>query len=197
MGISATELERMGIYEKPEVVDRLLHEALRELLLGRLAPNPRRSLPASDSEALRRAGFDLAPRRFGVDSPAFLAAKQYAAMVASSLTAQEAASRLGLDSSRIRQRLAARTLYGIRVGHGWRIPIFQFEGDSLVPGLADVLPRMPEAVHPLVLQNFFLTPNPDLVTGRNESPLSPRDWLLSGASPTAVGALIAELGTTP
>jgi hypothetical protein len=197
MGISVEELEQMGIHERPEVVDNLLHEALRELLIGRLAPDPRRSLSATDAEALRRAGFDLKPRDLGVNSPMFLGAKQYAAMVASSLTVAEAAAKVHLDGSRIRQRLAARTVYGIRLAHEWRIPIFQFDGDCLIAGLGDILPHLSRDVHPLTVQNFFLNPNPDLVIGEDETAISPREWLLSGGSPTTVAELIAELGTAP
>lgn len=197
MGISVEELEQMGIHEKPEVVDNLLHEALRDLLMGRLAPDPRRSLSTVDADALRRAGFDLTPRNLSVNSPAFAGAKQYAAILASSLTVAEAARRVHLDGSRIRQRLIARTLYGIRLSQGWRIPIFQLEGDSWIPGLADVLPHLSREVHPLIVQNFFLNPNSDLVVGESETAISPREWLLSGGSPATVAELIAELGTTP
>ena len=53
-----------------------------------------------------------------------------------------------MDDSRIRQRLAARALYGIKVRDGWRLPVFQFDGAAVVPGLSTVFSRFDMELHP-------------------------------------------------
>src|SRR5688572_20316975 len=53
---------------------------------------------------------------------------EYLRLLSESLSPEQAAARLGVNASRIRQRLGARTLYGIKDGRGWKLPLFQFAG---------------------------------------------------------------------
>jgi len=194
MALSARALREMGIRESPEEVERMVLDAMRKIVAGRPPSDPRRSLPLAQRDALLRGGFDPEPREYGREHPVLKAATEYAALVASGLTVQQAAQKLGVDGSRIRQRLLARSLYGIRLRDGWRIPSFQFDGDRLLPGLGDVIAKLPSGLHPLAVANWFLTPNPDLVIGESETPLSPRDWLRAGMDAERVAELAGDLG---
>ncbi len=58
----------------------------------------------------------------------------------------EAARLLGVDPSRVRQRLGERTLYGVKTARGWRLPAFQFDldqPDRLVPGIGALIEQEP------------------------------------------------------
>ncbi len=193
MALSARALREMGIRENPEEVERMVLEAMRRITSGLPPSDPRRSLTPSQKDALRRGGFDPEPREYGREHPTLKAATEYAALIASSLTVQQAAQKLGVDGSRIRQRLLARSLYGIRLRDGWRIPSFQFDGDRLLPGLGDVIGKLPSGLHPLAVANWFLTPNPDLTMGDDETSLSPRDWLRAGMDAGQVADLASDL----
>jgi hypothetical protein len=109
----------------------------------------------------------------------------------------EAAARLSVTPARVRQRLAAMSLYGVNDSGRWHLPLFQFTPDGTIPGLREVLARLPRAapLHPLAVQYFFTQPHVDLRDddGRPQSPLI---WLASGGSPSDVAELIAELGST-
>lgn len=54
-------------------------------------------------------------------------AADYMALLESSHSTAEAARFLGVDASRIRQRIRERSLYGIEYENAWRLPRFQFE----------------------------------------------------------------------
>jgi len=84
--------------------------------------DPRTELTAEERALLEAGGADLRPLGPGEDEPVVRAAAEYAALLASALTVPAAARRLGVDGSRVRQRLAARQLYGIRRPTGWPIP---------------------------------------------------------------------------
>ena len=84
--------------------------------------DPRTELTAEERALLEAGGADLRPLGPGEDEPVVRAAAEYAALLASALTVPEVARRLGVDGSRVRQRLAARQLYGIRRPTGWPIP---------------------------------------------------------------------------
>lgn len=91
----------------------------------------------------------------------------------------------------MRQRLAARTLYGIKRGRDWLLPAFQFTEAGAVPQLGAVLPRLQPDLHPVAVANWFTQPSPDLLL--EGEPVSPRDWLRSGGAPGPVAALAAAL----
>lgn len=118
-----------------------------------------------------------------------------------SISVAEAATALGLPASRIRRRVGTeRSLYGVKRGREWRLPLFQFSAPSksrklrdLVRNIETVLPVLPADVHPLAVRSFFLTENPDLVVGDDEAAVSPIAWLNAGNSPADVIALAKEL----
>jgi hypothetical protein len=96
---------------------------------------------------------------------------------------------LKVDVSRIRQRLRERSLFGIEYDGERRLPRFQFERKQVLPGLREVIGALPEQLNALDVAEWFLSPNPDLELAEQDSPLSPRDWLLHGEPVTAVVAL--------
>ncbi len=98
-------------------------------------------------------------------------------MVVTDLSVAQAARKLGIDESRMRHRLSERSLYGIKVRGTCGLPAFQFSADATMPGIEQVLPRVPADLHPVALLNWFTLPKPDLVVGEEETPVSPRDWL--------------------
>jgi hypothetical protein len=190
--ISTALFARAGIRLGEREVEALVIEALERILPPRPAPSPGAELTAEEQAALRRAGVNLEPTPAGQRALARSAAA-YAALVASSLSVPQAAARLGVDASRVRHRLAERTLYGIRQRSGWRLPAFQFIDRGLVPGIDRVLPGLPAGLDPLGTVNWFLLPHSDLYDPGDpgETPISPLDWLRSGRDPRPVAELAA------
>ncbi len=189
-------LHAHGIRVQPEILDRLVAEAVARLPRGLYREDPRSELSPSEVRALERGGFALDSEDLGPEDPLARTAAQYAALLMTSLTTAEAAARLGVETSRIRQRLTSRppTMYGIRLESGWRIPDFQFDDNSLLPGVAEVVARLDPELHPIAIYRWFTTPNPDLAArGISERRLSPREWLRLGFRPVAVAELAGDL----
>lgn len=113
--------------------------------------------------------------------------------LAGALDVAETAQRLGVDPTRIRQRLRDRTLYGLRPdGRSWRLPRFQFdETGGEIPHLGEVLRALPPDLHPRSVQGFLTTPTPELSAGGTAT--APRDWLHGGGCVEPVVALAAAL----
>lgn len=162
---------------------------------------PRRELTTGEAATLARGGFDLEPRPQGRKDPLALAAAETAGLLKTALSTAEAARRLGVATSRIRQRLGEGSILGIREGGRWLLPDFQFEGEALLPGLGDVLPRLSSDLHPLAVYRWFTRPSTDLpvpdgmaaLLGKGKRQLSPREWLRVGLPPAAVAELAAGL----
>ena len=94
--------------------------------------------------------------------------------------------------SRIRQRLTRdRTLYGIKIQSGWRIPKFQFIGNTLIPGLEKVIPQLDPSINPVAVLTWFITANPDLE--KEETTISPLEWLVQGYDPLIITHLAEDL----
>lgn len=127
------------------------------------------------------------------DDPLAQTVVDYVALLETGLSAAEAARLLQVDVSRIRQRLRERSLFGVEHEGEWRLPRFQFERRTVLPGLAEVLASLSPEVNALEVAEWFLSVNPDLETEGAGPPLSPRDWLLRGLSPARVAALARDL----
>jgi hypothetical protein len=122
------------------------------------------------------------------------AAMDYDALLRTSLTIGEAAERLGVNASRIRQRLAERSLYGLKDGNRWVLPAFQFGRKGLVPGVGVVVRKLPPGIGAVAVARWFGSPNPDLCTrDEQERALTPLHWLLGGNPPEAAAELAAAL----
>ena len=194
MASSTTILERAGVHVDPAEFDRLVAEALEEVVPLRPPPEPAAELSDGELTLLTAGGMCFDPLSAGADHPLVRTAAQYAALLGSSLSVAQAAAHLGVAGSRVRQRLGERTLYGIKRPGGWRLPRFQFAAQGTVPGIEKVLPCLSPDLRPLEVVGWFTTPNPDLSTGEDERPVSPLDWLNAGRSPDAVVALATDIG---
>ncbi len=175
-----------------------IDRAVVELVQAELLPEPGRVADCTqgEDEVLKRGGFDLsAPSPDSID-PVSRATAEYARLVSDSYTTEETGEILGVNSSRVRQRLAGkpRTLLGMKLGHSWRIPSFQFVGQKLVPGLNKVVAELSPALHPVAVYRWFTTPCPDLVYDDvDDKPVSPLDWLKMGNPPGSVAELASNL----
>jgi transcriptional regulator with XRE-family HTH domain len=189
-------LHSHGIRVAPESFDSMVREAIERLPRTLYRLDPRADLTEVEAAALESGGFTLEPANLGDDDPLARTAAEYAALLNASLSTQAFAERLGVDPSRIRQRLTSEppSLYGIRLHAGWVIPEFQLDGDRLLPGLGEVVARLDSELHPLTVYRWFTLPNPDLpAESLPGSTVSPRDWLRLGLPAEPVAELAADL----
>jgi hypothetical protein len=140
---------------------------------------------------LRRLGASLEPLRPADLGPIAGLAAGHAELVSKSMTVAEAARRLGVDQSRVRQRIYARSLYGFKHRAGWLIPAFQLNDRKLMSGIGAVVSKLSPALHPVAVARWFTTPNPDLVL--MDEAVSPATWLSSGGAPDVVAALASSI----
>jgi hypothetical protein len=150
-------------------------------------------LSAAETEALRSVGALKDMASVGAESdPLIKSQAQYMALLEDSLSTADAAKLLRVDVSRVRQRLRERSLLGIEYEGSWRLPRFQFEHRLVIPGLAQVLKSLPPDLFPLDIVDWFVLPDPDLQVDSDPTPLSPREWLLSGRPIEAVITLARD-----
>lgn len=137
---------------------------------------------------LRKLGASLEPLHPAELGPVAGLAVAHAELVAHSDTVASVAKRLGVDTSRVRQRIYAGSLYAFKHRSAWLVPAFQFQGRLLVPGLGEVVPALPSGLHPVAVTRWFTTPTRDLLLGVEA--VSPVVWLSSGgpAAPVAASA---------
>lgn len=71
------------------------------------------------------------------------------------------------------------TLYAVRIDGRWRIPELQFQGESLVPNIAEVNAVIDRELDAVSVLRWYTSPDPEL-----EAPdgtlLSPLGWLKAG-----------------
>lgn len=184
------ELERTGVRLTVDEFRAIILDALREMPTVVTSDDPASELTVTERDALLRGGGSFEELPEGEPSPRERGAAQYTAMLATSYTVDDVARMLGVDRSRVRQRLGERSLYGVKLRGGWRIPRFQFDGCRLIPGVERVIAAMPADMHPLEFQNWFTLPDPDLEL--DDAAVSPSDWLRSGGNPGNVAELASS-----
>ena len=137
-------------------------------------------LTEAEREVLISGGVRLDTKLAG--DPLAATTVQFAALVSTSLTTKEAAKRLSIPESRIRQMIARHTLYSVLLNSRRRIPAFQFaQSGGLVPNITKVNPALPEDLHPVEVQAWYVQPHVDLFLGDDvDARVSPLDWLRSG-----------------
>jgi hypothetical protein len=147
----------------------------------------------AEVDVLAAEGVDITEQQLDDHDVIGTGYRRYLDILASGLSVAEVAARLDVTGSRVRQLLGQHRLYGIRPrGRAWVIPLWQFAGDSqLVPGIEVVNQAIPEDCHPLTVNGFFHTGQPELGTG--DRLLSPLEWLRQGGSPAPVLALARDL----
>lgn len=131
----------------------------------------------------------------GVQQDRTLAAgRTLEALLAASLTIEEAATSLGLSRSRISHRLRGQSLYAFTIQSRKYLPRWQFREGSgeavsdVIPGLAHIVPAIPRDMHPLALEAIMTEPLKDL---GNRSPV---DYLCSYGGAEVVADWLASLG---
>ena len=192
----AAYLGKRGVAMSEGEFIALVRETFEGVAGKDLYANPEHELPREELDLLREGGFSTRRESLGRGDPVLRGALEFSALIASALSSREAARLLGVDASRIRQRLTARrpTLYGVKWRGEWLLPKFQFAGKAEVPGLGEVVPNLDSSLNPVEVARWFLSPNPDLfVESDNGEAASPREWLLAGHSPREVARLAADL----
>lgn len=173
-----------------EFLSRLASTARR---LTPTNPDPTVYFSSQQQEVLTAVGLDLDRLSETDADPRTDALIAKAVLRDSALRATEAATLLGIDTSRIRHRLAAGRLVGWKDKGEWRLPAWQFTENGVLPGIETVLAAVPDDQPPLVLAAFMTTPQEDLRLGDRLS--TPRAWLLAGGDPQRVADLAQALGT--
>jgi hypothetical protein len=195
-------LRAHGIAASPRQLAEYLVESVEAMEEGALIPAVK-ELPESELEVLRSGGFDVDAGPSPQDDPIARASAAYSALMETALTIKAVAGVLGRNESRIRQRLLQRTLYGIRRGRNWLLPLFQFQAEDrqgtrtvkgTVPGIEQVYPALSPELHPVSVWRWFDSPSTELVDdAAPDKPISPRDWLLAGRDPKPVADLARDL----
>lgn len=196
MPLSVAPFEQAGLRVQLDEFETLVMEAVARTLPRRPIVDARADLTADEVAFLTDVGVALdefAPPDLGTASPLIQTAADYAALLGTALSVPALARRLGVDQSRVRQRIARHSLVAIKDGAAWRLPLFQLDdaGQHLVPGLTAVAPWL-AGVHPVAAWRWFTLPHADLADD-DGTPVSPRAWLLGGADPREVAALADEL----
>ena len=184
-----------------------LNAALRQVLDAMptmLYGEPSGELTEAEREVLIKGGVYLDAEPKG--DPLAATTAQFAALISTSLTTKEAAVRLGMAESRIRQMIARRMLYSVLLDNRRHIPAFQFAQrsgsrgravpssstakGSLIPNITKVNAALPEDLHPVEVQAWYTQPHADLFIGDDvDARVSPLDWLCSGGDLSRVAQL--------
>lgn len=186
-------LDGLSRKERLRIAERVLLDAGFTSLLPSIHPIEA-ALPVAELEALAAVGLRATPStRKRAESARARYASTFIDLFNKSDTPTELAAKLGLDPSRIRQRIRDHSLLAVELNGEKRVPRFQFEDKLEVPGLAKLLAAAGEHVAPLSFAMWFLTPTADLTSGEDEAPNSPRDWLLRTGDVETVLAIMDEV----
>jgi len=116
-------------------------------------------------------------------------------LASTAYTPEQVKTILGISDSRIRQKRLARELWAIPDGQSWLFPVPQFETDPKtgqpcrqVRGLSEVFKALPTDLHPVTVDGFLHTPQPELNRDGHEQ--TPLDWLRDGGDVDAVLAAV-------
>ena len=165
-------------------------DQLGDVMRRRVASDPR-ALSLHDRAVLTAVGVPAAdlnrqPSQGLVDHAARLLQENSRA-----LTAAAAAERLGRSVIRIRGAIADGSLYGVKVGRSWLVPLWQLEQAHPLPHLRKIIAAIPEGTSAVTLERVMTQPNDELYV--DGLPASPRDWLLAGKEPAAVVDIVRQL----
>jgi len=111
-----------------------------------------------------------------------------------SLSLDEFAARLGYTRAEVDQMVADRSIFASALYGPVLLPIFQLDGNSLLPAFEKVGPKIPSGMHLYSVDSWWRTLNSNLVLeGLSDEPWTPRDWLIAGHEPEPVGAELENL----
>lgn len=149
-------------------------------------------MTAQELQVLGESGVDVEEHP-ELEDPLMGYATAFAAILATSLTTAQAAKRLrGVTAVRVRQMIGDRTLYAVRIDNRWRIPEFQFQGDSLVPNIAEINAAIDRDLDAVSVLRWYTSPDPEL-EAPDGTVLSPLDWLKAGLRQEPVLQLARDL----
>lgn len=172
-----------------EVDEEELLSALDQLLGEHLVAEGSAGLTKGAQAVLERVS--PPPRRRAAASATAATVAESVKLLVTTRTVEQVASDLGVDPSRIRHRVADKTLYVLRVGRRLLLPTWQFDGTAPLPFLGAVLTALPPDLHPLEVAGFMTNPQGDLEV-RNRA-VSPKRWLAGGGDPAPVIELAESL----
>lgn len=177
--------------QAPEALNEALRRAIETMHRTLYAPS-RDELTPAELAVLEQAGVDVEehPDR---EDPMMVYATEFGAILATSLSATQAGERLGgVTAVRVRQMIRERSLYALRLEGRWRIPVFQFQDEGLVPNIVAVNPMLPRTLDPVSVLRWYTRPDPELEIPGGDV-LSPLDWLRAGMDPAPVVKLARDL----
>ncbi len=176
----------------PESLNKVLRrvlDAMPTMLYGETGTE----LTVAERQVLTDAGVDLnaEPR----EDPLAMTAALFAAIIETSVTTDEAANRLDMRQSRVRQMIARGTLYSVLLDNRRYIPLFQFEKNGgLIPNITKVNAALPGDLHAVDVYDWYTKPDPDLFVGDDiGASVSPLAWLGSGGDIKSVLVLVRRL----
>ena len=177
--------------QPPEALNKTLRRAIESMHRTLYAPSSG-ELTTAELALLKQAGADVDehPDR---EDPMMAYATEFAAILATSLSAAQAAEYLGgVTAVRVRQMIREGTLYATQIERRWKIPAFQFEGEGLVPNIGVVNVVIPRTLDAVSVLRWYTTLDPELETPAGGA-LSPLDWLKTGMDPLAVVKIARDL----
>lgn len=175
----------------PETLNAALKHAIESMHRTLYAPSSG-ELTASELTLLEKAGLDVDEHPDRSD-PMMDYATEFGAILATSLSATEAARRLhGVTAVRVRQMIRDRSLYAIRIEGRWKIPAFQFEKQGLVPNIGTVNAVVPQTLDAVSVLRWYTTPDPELETPSGNI-VSPLAWLKAGMDPEPLTRIARDL----
>jgi len=177
----AEVFHRAGTDASEELLAELAGEALRAVRPASAVMAPTDELGAT----LAGGGFDLThPSGEDLDRAVATEAMAAAAAMANTLSVPQAAARIGVDPSRIRQRFTRKTLFGVRTARGRRLPRWQFTRRGVLASLEEVLVVLDPELDVVTVGGFMAAPQVDLALGGR--PVAPLEWLAAGGEPAPV-----------
>lgn len=191
--IDTDTLEAYGIHG---ITDERLLDVVRLVLSERPAaiyPHAGEELTAAERQVIADGGIDL-DLPIGVD-PVARGAARFAALIATALSPTDAAERLGVLPGKVRQMIARRALYSVKLDDRRFVPLFQFRADGpLVPNIARVNAALPVTLHPVRVTEWYSTADADLSLEDGRGPaMTPLQWLDSGGDASRLVAIVAGL----
>lgn len=177
---------------KAALTDSVFVEHLLEAVAKQAAEHTvAAELPASEREVWESVGarFD---RPDAVAQAHARAAATFAELLAGSIVGDVAAARmLGVDRTRVSQKVSERSLFAVASGGERYFPLWQFVDGKPLRGLKEVLGALDEALHPLTVNHWFLTPNREL--DLHGDAMSPVAWLATGGDTKATVRLAEDV----
>jgi hypothetical protein len=108
-----------------------------------------------------------------------------------SLTTEAVAIRLGVDFADVETRRARGDLFAFVADGETRYPTWQFTDDPqkpVLPGIAQLLPALPDDWHPAGILAFMTTAKSSLRMGDEQ--VTPQQWLLRGGDPRTLTGIL-------